>query len=202
MQQHPSDNARNAQQRALLILDIDETLIHATGNPLPDRRPDFTFGPYSVYCRPHLQDFLAVCAEHYDLAVWSSGGCDYVAAVVERIFPDSILPLFVWSRDRCTPWTDPETRDTCFLKDLRKVKQKGFDLRRVLIVEDTPGNVRRHYGNAVYVSSWTGDTADRELENLASYLVLISAAENVRSLEKRGWRQRAGGGSSIVEPQR
>jgi RNA polymerase II subunit A small phosphatase-like protein len=180
------------RQRILLILDVDETLIHARGEPLRGRQHDFNVGTYHVYRRPHLEAFLTTCAKTYDLAIWSSGGSDYVEGIVASIMPPNIEPVFVWSRERCTARIDTETRDEVFLKDLRKVKRKGFGLDRVLIVEDTPTNVQRHYGNAIYVSSFTGDAADDELALLEQYLVSIHTVQNVRALEKRGWRHQPG----------
>ena len=85
-------------ERPLLILDLDETLIHATGRVL-DRHPDFQLGSYFVYRRPAVDAFLASCAERYRLAVWSSGGSEYVAGLVENLFTGRPAPLFAWSRD-------------------------------------------------------------------------------------------------------
>jgi hypothetical protein len=68
----------------LLILDLDETLIYATEAPL-GRGHDFLVGPYSVYRRPHLAEFLASCSACSRLAFWSTASDDYVRAVVGRI---------------------------------------------------------------------------------------------------------------------
>ncbi len=81
----------------LLILDLDETLIHATEEPL-QREPDFFVGPYSVYRRPYLADFLTSCSACFRLAVWSTGTDEYVGPVVERIMPPGVEPAFVWGR--------------------------------------------------------------------------------------------------------
>jgi RNA polymerase II subunit A small phosphatase-like protein len=75
-----------AQDPILLILDLDETLIHAAEQPL-ERPADWRLGPYSVYCRPYLAEFLAAVAQSFALAVWSSGTIDYVEAMVARIMP-------------------------------------------------------------------------------------------------------------------
>lgn len=188
------------QQRILLILDVDETLIHATGRLLGN--PDFTAGSYNVYRRPHLEEFLKTCSEYYDLAIWSSGGSDYLQAVVNNIMPPNIQPVFIWCRDRCIRRVNPETQDECFLKDLKKVKRQGFDLDRVLIVEDTAEKVQRNYGNAVYVTSYVGQADDKDLLLLGQYLASIHLVENVRKLEKRGWRgqQVSESGESHHEP--
>lgn len=92
------------------------------------------------------------------------------------------------SGERCVARIDPETYLQTPLKDLRKVARLGFDLRRTLIVDDSPEKVRRHYGNAVYVRPWTGDPADDELPRLLRYLHTLADVADVRRIEKRRWR--------------
>jgi RNA polymerase II subunit A small phosphatase-like protein len=178
--------------RLLLIFDLDETLIHATDAETVGAA-DFCVGPYHVFCRPHLNVFLEDCAERFDLAVWSSGSLDYVLAIRESIMPNGLQAEFIWGRKRCTRRFDAEWQEEYWIKDLKKVKRQGFDLDRVLIVEDTPKKVERHYGNAVYVSSYFGGTDDRELLHLSRYLHSIHDVPNVRRIEKRGWRVQSEG---------
>ncbi len=80
-----------------------------------------------------------------------------------------------------------------YTKLLKKVKHKGYDLDRVLIVDDTPAKVKNAYGNAIYVTEFNGDPADNELEVLGDYLLRFKDMENVRRVEKRGWRSRMQG---------
>jgi TFIIF-interacting CTD phosphatase-like protein len=175
--------------RILLVLDMDETLIFASESPL-EREPDFRVGHYHVYRRPFLTDFLTSCHESFNVAVWSSSGANYLSAVVDAIFPAGISPVFVWDRQRCVQRCDPERLEAYFVKDLKKVKRLGFSLDRLLIVEDTPQKVERNYGNAIYVSPFYGNTNDTELIQLRAYLGSLASVPNVRSIEKRGWRFR------------
>lgn len=141
----------------LLILDIDESLVHAAEQPLAHHH-DFTVGPYYVYRRPGLQDFVLGCARAFDIAFWSSGTTDYVNAILSEILPAAIEPRFVWGRPRCIRRFDYERYEENFLKDLRKVKRHGYSLARVLIVDDEPIKLSRNYGNAVYVRPFTGSS--------------------------------------------
>jgi RNA polymerase II subunit A small phosphatase-like protein len=170
----------------LLILGLDETLIYATEEPL-GRDPDITVGPYAVYLRPHLDKFLAACSDHFRLAVWSTAGDDYVRDVIERMMPPGIGPAFVWGHSRCVRRYDHEQFEKYHAKDLKKVKRLGYRLERVLIADDTPLKVRRHYGNAVYIPPFFGDPADKVLPRLARFLVSLQDLPNVPTLEKRGW---------------
>jgi RNA polymerase II subunit A small phosphatase-like protein len=181
--------------RILLILDLDETLIHAGEAPL-DRAPDFTAYGYHVYRRPGLAEFLAACARHFELAIWSSASDAYVEAVVAEIFPDPSALRFVWGRSRATlRWTSNESHmldpwdHQHYLKPLAKVKRAGWRLERVLIVDDTPAKCVRNYGNAVYVRPYEGEPEDIELRLLAGYLEGLKGVANVRTIEKRRWRE-------------
>jgi RNA polymerase II subunit A small phosphatase-like protein len=175
--------------RILLILDIDETLIFASERDL-ERSPDFRVGPYSVYRRPHLDEFLKSCCENFEIAIWSSSGADYLAEVLRRILPAEVSPVFVWDRERCVRAFDSEQQETCFVKDLKKIKRLGYDLDRVLIVDDTPQKAQRNYGNAIYVSPFCGDAQDDELLDLSRYLESLCHSRNVQTIEKRGWKRR------------
>ena len=110
--------------RPLLILDLDETLIHGAEEPL-HRDADFTVGPFYVYKRPHLESFLANTTPHFDVAIWSSASSDYVSGIASALA--SLVPTwqFVWSRERCVQRMHPEMMTTMFIKDLRKVKRRG-----------------------------------------------------------------------------
>lgn len=177
--------------RTLLILDVDETLIYATEQPL-DREPDFGVGPYSIYRRPNLTEFLEASLQVFHVAVWSSSGVDYLTNVVENIFPKDASLAFVWDRSRCVQRYDSERLENYFVKDLKKVKRLGFDLKRILIVDDTPQKAERNYGNAIYVPPFHGDLDDKELSRLGQFLKTLAGIPDVRTIEKRGWRSRSG----------
>lgn len=174
-----------AQENRLLILDVDETLIHGTEREL-ERPADFRVGPYHIYQRPHLERFLKAVSEWYSLAIWSSASPDYVSRIAQTIRPEHVRWEFVWGCERCVQRFDPERFETIFVKDLKKVKRLGYDLRHVLFVDDTPAKMQRNYGNAIYVDPYEGE-ADEELSYLTEYLGSIRTVDNYRRLEKRGW---------------
>ena len=176
----------------LLILDIDETLLYATGRPL-ERDPDAVLESYHVYLRPYLAEFLAVVSGLFEVAIWTSASETYAREVVP-ILPLPEAPRFVWSHDRCTRRFNPETQTHYFLKDLKKVARLGYDLNRVIIVDNTPRKIARQYGNLVRVVDFTGSPQDDELRLLSLYLPQLSERNDIRSIEKRGWRDQVRGG--------
>jgi RNA polymerase II subunit A small phosphatase-like protein len=180
------------QVKAILVLDLDECLIHGSENEL-HRVADFRVGPFHIYRRPGLGEFLSGVSLLFDLAIWSSGTSDYVEEIAARICPENTEWKFVWARDRCTIRTNWETQEMVYVKDLKKVKRLGYSLDRILFVDDTAAKLARNYGNAIYVTPFEGNGTDSELEKLHSYLNSIQNEKSFREIEKRGWRNRFDG---------
>lgn len=183
--------------KKLIILDLDETLIHATSKPFDDNWHFEVFG-YKIYKRPYLGVFLNDLRENYDVAVWSSASDDYVEEIVRAIFPMGYPLQFVWGRSRCTykpnydkfnelGYVDPYTHFN-YLKKLEKIKGWSTLRERTLIIDDTPEKSKNNYGNAIYTEEFTGDANDSELLLLIKYLSSIKDVQNVRTIEKRFWR--------------
>jgi hypothetical protein len=76
------------------------------------------------------------------------------------------------------------------VKSLKKVKRQGYDLARVLMVDDTARKLERSYGNHVPVRPFEGDPADDELAALLVFLGRFRDLGDVRPPEKRAWRLR------------
>ncbi len=183
----------------LLILDLDETLVHATKEPL-SYSCNFSIEQYMVYKRPYLNAFLDKVKAYYKIAVWSSASDQYVEQVVANIFPPDYPLEFVWGRSKCTQQMDQESMEDLgysdyyshlnYSKILKKVKKKGFaKMEDILIIDDTPRKSKHNYGNAIYPTEFIGDPNDMELKLLLSYLIQIKEETNFRKIEKRNWQE-------------
>lgn len=184
---HPSSPVDDASQRNLLVLDLDETLLYASEGPLA-HEPDFTLGNYSVYLRPYVREFIERVLQWFNIAVWTSSTEDYASAMIARLFPDPSRLMFAWASNRCTRKLDPEMQDYFWVKDFKKLKRLGYDLDRVLVIDDSPEKHVRNYGNLIKVAPFTGNPADRELSQLLIYLDSVRQMTNYRTMEKRNWR--------------
>ncbi len=179
--------------RKLLVLDLDETLIHGCPGAAAS---DFSAAGIPVIVRPGARAFLGRMADAFDLAVWTSASSDYAADIVRELF--SRPPEFVWCREKCVRRLNPETYEIEFLKDLKKIRRRGGDLAHVLVVDDSPEKLARSCGNLVRVPPFTGGKDD-VLEPLADFLIALSKEPDVRRIEKRGWleaNRRVGGAES------
>lgn len=186
------------EHKTLLILDLDETLIHGIEEPLA-RKEDFKVAHFYIYERPFLKQFLNAIKEDFLITVWSSASDVYVAEIVKQIFPKDYPLQFVWGRSRCTYRSkrynenfgmslDDYSTPFFYLKSLQKLKRKGFKLDRILIVDDSPEKCIHNYGNAIYPNAYLGEKEDDELKYLVVYLKSLKDEKNVRSIEKRGWK--------------
>ena len=173
----------------LLILDLDETLIHAAEDPL-EREADFIFEQYHVYKRPFVDEFLAFVRQYFLVGVWTTAGSDYAKAIVKATFSSNYPLQFLWSRERCTRACNPHLMEHYFIKNLAKLKRKGYQLENILMIDDTPKKLERNYGNLIQITAWVGNQDDIELLLLQKYLLELEGEPNVRSIEKRGWQNR------------
>jgi RNA polymerase II subunit A small phosphatase-like protein len=176
------DNDLEPAPQKLLILDLDETLIHATKEKLHTEAELAVFD-YFVYKRPNVNQFLEKISRHYRLGIWSSASDDYVNAIAGGITPEGVAFEFIWGRSKCTARRDYELDDYYFEKRLDKLKKKCA-LEHIITEKS-----RNNYGNAVYIKPFMGEADDAELEHLYNYLITLKDVENIRRIEKRFWRK-------------
>ena len=96
----------------------------------------------------------------------------------------------MWASDRSTVAYDMKWLEYYKRKNIKKVKRKGYRLESIIAVDDTAQKWERSYGNLVRVNPFEGEETDDELKYLLLYLDQLRYEENIRSVEKRFWRNR------------
>ena len=181
--------------KTLIILDIDETLIHTESVPLEYEKYydyDFKFkglgkSLYYTKKRPFLDQFLKYVFESFDVAIWTAAGEDYALEILKGINIDKSKLKFFYTQENCTIKLSYDYSDYYGVKNLNKLKKKGYNLDKVLIVDDKSETAVNNYGNLIQVKPFTDDLDDTELLKLISYLETIKDEPNYRRIEKRGW---------------
>jgi carboxy-terminal domain RNA polymerase II polypeptide A small phosphatase len=171
----------------LLVLDIDETLIHAAETPL-ERPADFVMARFAVYLRPQLAPFLDFCFQNFAVGVWTSASASYAQVILRHILPQRDQLVFVYSSWQCTHRLNPETREYYPRKPIKRLKTFGYPKERILAIDDSPEKWELSYGNLIRVAPFEGDLNDDELPRLMAYLTTLKDVPNVRVIEKRRWR--------------
>lgn len=160
----------------LLVLDMDETLLHAEVSPV---RHDVSFvvnmdngqsTPVYVKFRPHLNRFLSIVSRMYEVVVFTASISRYANQVLDYIDPSGSLVHHRLYREHCT-----ETNGT-YVKDLERL---GRPLERVAIVDNSPVAYSFHPENAVAIPSWYDCDRDEALRQLLPHLERMSRAHHV-----------------------
>lgn len=163
-------------KRMLLVLDMDETLLHADVSPVPH---DVSFvvhmdngssTPVYVKFRPHLNRFLAAVSRLYEVVVFTASISRYANQVLDYIDPTGQLVHHRLYREHCT-----ETNGT-YVKDLERL---GRPLERVAIVDNSPVAYSFHPDNAVAIPSWYDCDRDSALHALLPFLERMARERHV-----------------------
>ncbi len=165
----------------ILVLDLDETLVHSTCRSASDC--DFFIEVlidrssclYYLYKRPHVEHFLATVAAWFHLVVYTASLREYADPVVDWL--DAGRGLF---RRRLFRPACVEVAPGVHAKNLALVD--GGDLSRVALVDNTPASFVLHPANGIPVDSWTGERGDAALLDLLPFLDALRFVDDVRSI--------------------
>jgi carboxy-terminal domain RNA polymerase II polypeptide A small phosphatase len=176
----------------LLILDVDETLIHTELNEYDcDFTMKFDDGDeytYSTIKRPYLDQFLKYAFDNFQVGIFTTAKFVYVEKIMQNLGVDMSSFKFIFDREYCNTKFNNQTRERYLIKSLDRVRRTiDFPLEKMLIVDDKPETASENYGNLIQIKPFFYDKNDTELLKLMSYLETIKDAENFRNIEKRGW---------------
>ncbi|KAG5179817.1 HAD-like domain-containing protein [Tribonema minus] len=168
---------RRSAKRATLVLDLDETLVHCTVEPIPNadhvfsvRFNDEDFNVY-VRKRPGLDAFLAAVSALFEVVVFTASQRVYAEVLLDMLDPQGAHINHRLYRDACLQV------DGNYLKDLNVL---GRDLRRVAIVDNSPYAYAYQLANGIPIESWFDDDKDEELSLLLPFLQRLADKDDMR----------------------
>ncbi|XP_034612932.1 CTD nuclear envelope phosphatase 1 [Trachemys scripta elegans] len=187
-------NRLNQVKRKVLVLDLDETLIHSHHDGVmrptvrPGTPPDFILKVvidkhpvrFFVHKRPHVDFFLEVVSQWYELVVFTASMEIYGSAVADKLDNNRSILKRRYYRQHCT------LELGSYIKDLSVVHS---DLSSVVILDNSPGAYRSHPDNAIPIKSWFSDPSDTALLNLLPMLDALRFTADVRSVLSRNLHQ-------------
>ena len=154
----------------MIILDLDETLIHSTSKKLNEEE-DFILEQYFVYKRPNLDWFLQEISKHFCIGIWSSADGIYVTNIAEKIIPNNLKLEIMWDKDWCDLTENKDDNSFFYEKRLEKLTNLNLELESLLLVDDSLENYQINKNNAYKIKPFNGDKNDNELEFLYKYLM-------------------------------
>lgn len=160
------------------MLDLDETLVHTTTTMTPNY--DFRVEIHNKKCtkifyvlkRPYLDLFLSKMSQYYELVVFTASIRRYADAVIDLVDTGNLITRRYF-RQSCIK------QGTTFIKDLGVITK---DLRKVVIVDNSPAAYTLNEDNAVPIETWYDDPQDCALLSLIPFLVALRSAQDVRSM--------------------
>lgn len=179
------------QPAKLLVLDLDETLVHSSPARLGRDAEHRVLG-YHVYERPGVRAFLEDAFSRFAVGIWTASTATYADEILS-LLTDVSRFQFIWSREHCSIATHPETQRFDLLKDIRQLELAGYDASRILFVDDLPHRLCLSTENIIQVRPFTGDAKDDELGDLLTYVSWLHPVKDVRRVDKRSWRAEVSG---------
>jgi RNA polymerase II subunit A small phosphatase-like protein len=167
--------------RKTIFLDLDETLVHSTTSPPPDRfdfvvRPIIDGAPMDFYVvkRPGIDELLESLASRFEIVVFTAALKEYASLVLDRLDRNRFISHRLY-RDSC------RNIDGKLVKDLSHV---GRDLKSVVIVDDNPVSFSNQPENAILIKPFVDDICDRELWKLKSFFDGSECFDDIRDAIK------------------
>lgn len=163
-----------------LVLDLDETLVHSSLVPVEacDYKVeiDGEVGVLSIYIliRPWLFEFLEKVSKLFEIVIYTASLKSYADPVIEFIDRSKVVSSRLF-RTECLNYNGS------YIKNL---SQLGRDLKKVVIVDNSPISYAFHPHNAIAITSWYDDLNDRKLKEVYKILKILSKADNIPKVLK------------------
>ncbi|CEG50492.1 TFIIF-interacting CTD phosphatase, including NLI-interacting factor (involved in RNA polymerase II regulation) [Plasmopara halstedii] len=155
-----------------LVLDLDETLVHSSFEPISN--PDFiiSYDLDQVYVckRPGVEEFLNTMSKIYEIVVYTASLSKYADPLLDKLDAEGVIRYRLY-REHCVQY------EGSYVKDLSLLDR---DISQTIIVDDTPMAYTFHPQNAIGCSSFFDDRDDCELESILTFLTTIQDVNDVR----------------------
>ena len=170
------------ENKKILILDLDETLIHSSFQPLQINnkiiKPDihfkiffnFKYHDIFVYKRPFLNKFLKEMNKIFNIYVFTASIKKYAKPLLSILDKHNYI-IKKFYRESCC------LSEGKFIKDLRLL---NLNLNDVIILDNNPISYKFNKKNGIPIKSWHFDKNDNELLKIIPFLNYLSTVDDVR----------------------
>jgi CTD small phosphatase-like protein 2 len=175
-----------AVYKKTLILDLDETLIHADFDNNYEGHDHFitfvhekTHVTVPIFLRPGLFEFLEKVSQEFEIFVFTASQKVYADAVLNFLDPDGRIFKNRFYRDHCI-----KVGGKVFIKDLRIFVNRS--LGDIVLVDNSLYSFTNQIENGVLINSFYNDKEDRELYNVLTYLEnYLRGVKDVRQVNEK-----------------
>ena len=175
--------------KKLLLLDLDETLIHAEYPVVEENilkydtiirfKDENDYNEIGIYLRNGVRQFLSLLNNLFNIAIFTASDKDYANAIIRYIDPNKEIIKFCLYRNNCI-----NLNDLICIKDLRIID--NIDLKRTVLIDNNLYSFTNQLNNGILINSFYGEKNDVELWNVFNYLLeFILPAEDVRKVNEK-----------------
>ncbi|KRX01969.1 HAD-like domain [Pseudocohnilembus persalinus] len=186
----------NAQQKGkkTLLLDLDETLVHASFEYIPN--PDYTLVvvvegfPYRFHIkvRPYVDEFLEQMSNFYEIMIFTASLKEYADEVLKLFFNQDKISYRLY-RQHC------KFNGKNYVKDISRVPR---NLKDLIIVDNQLNCFAMHPQNGFLIKNFYDDQEDRELIKLIPFLKFLSDVNDIRDIRQWHFQFRQQGSISYI----
>lgn len=151
-----------------VVLDMDETLMHTITSPVGTRSG---IPADTILLRPHVHMFLARVCARYEVVLFTAGTEPYATTVMLVLDPSHQI-----KHRRFRQHTDEVLQGI----HVKHVDLLGRDIRRVVLIDNSPFSFLGNPENGIPILSYRGDTNDTELLRVQTILTELEHVEDVR----------------------
>lgn len=161
-----------------LIIDLDETLVHSSFKPVENAdfiipvEIDNVMHQVYVLKRPYVDEFLERIGDKFECVLFTASLAKYADPVADLLDKHGVFRTRLF-RESCV------FHKGNYVKDLTRL---GRDLRKIIIVDNSPASYAFHPDNAIAVPSWFDDMNDSELLSIIPLLEQLADVDSIYSV--------------------
>ena len=188
------ENIQSGSNKKLLILDLDETLVHSDFDYSLKEKIDkydtiLHFDSEDeknielpLIIRPGMYEFLDYASKEFDLIVFTASEQEYADTIINYIEKDKKYFKMRLYRDHCI-FIEPGL----YIKDLR-IFSSQRKLEDIIIIDNSLFSFSNQLNNGILITSFFDDKNDTFLDNVKDYLEYIKNEEDIRGINKESFR--------------
>ena len=182
------------ENKKLLILDLDETLVHSDINfLLKEKNINYDTVlyfdteeekniPLPLIIRPGLYEFLDYASQNFNLIIFTASDQQYADTIINYIEKDKKYFKMRLYRNNCI-FVDPGL----YIKDLR-IFFPFKNMEDIIILDNSLFSFANQLNNGILITSFFDDKDDTFLSNVQAYLEYIKNEKDIRQINKESFK--------------
>jgi CTD small phosphatase-like protein 2 len=171
------------QHKKTVVFDLDETLVHCCESASEGQVtitvpfPTGEMVKAGINIRPYAREVLMSANQDFEVIVFTASHRCYADEVLNYLDPKGTLIHHRLYRENCI------VTDGVHMKDLRVLGSRR--LQDIVIVDNAAYSFGYQLDNGIPIISWYSDPSDKELFNLMHYLKVLSAVDDIRTVNRQ-----------------